>query len=533
MPGNGVTGRAARSARNGAVVIGKISKGNKVAGLLYYLFGPGKSDEHTDPHLVAGWREPSWIEPPVTARGKRDFRDLVNQLNAPLDAADRRGRNSTVWHCALAAAPEDPLLSDAQWHEIAAEFMDRMGLASREDWDAVRWIAVRHGLSSGGIDHVHIVATLARQDGGLPSVHNDYLRARRACRAIEKQHGLRATAPADRTAARQPTRAETEQAARHGLAEPPRLTLRRIVADAAATAAGEDDFFARVRDAGALTRVRNSTERPGEITGYAVALPAEKAGTSQTVWFSGGKLAPDLTLPKLRRRWDPGTQARPVPVPVLPEERHAAWAKVIRLTGHGAVELRRLTPVDPAAAADAAWATADALRASARVIGGTSGREIRRAADTFDRAAREAYRVTPRPTPAGNGLRTAARLLSALGTATGPGIRVGDLIANLIALAEETARLRLARMQLHQATAATSAARQLAIVCREGSRVRAPARETATVTRRRTKTAAGLAAMDLAGPARPQSPGRTPPQPLATPAPLPAARPRKASGPSP
>jgi hypothetical protein len=41
--------------------------------------------------------------------------------------------------------------------------------------------------------------------------------------------------------------------------------------------------------------------RPGEVTGYAVALdhgPGQRA-----VWYSGGKLAADLTLPKLRAKW--------------------------------------------------------------------------------------------------------------------------------------------------------------------------------------------------------------------------------------
>lgn len=100
-----------------------------------------------------------------------------------------------------------------------------MGLAPRDDAAGVRWVAVRHGQSSGGIDHVHVVATLARQDGTLPSVHNDYARARKVCLTIEKQFGLLATATADCTAAPRPTRAETEQAHR-GPALPPRSPAR-------------------------------------------------------------------------------------------------------------------------------------------------------------------------------------------------------------------------------------------------------------------------------------------------------------------
>jgi hypothetical protein len=100
-----------------------------------------------------------------------------------------------------------------------------------------------------------------------------------------------------------------------------------------------------------VTRVRNSTTRPGEITGYAVALPADRAGTSQPVWFNGGKLAPDLTLPRVRQRWETCTPREHFRAPASPEERRAAWTDVIRLTGYGTAELRRLTGADPAAAA--------------------------------------------------------------------------------------------------------------------------------------------------------------------------------------
>lgn len=75
--------------------------------------------------------------------------------------------------------------------------VDRVGLAPDGDLGAVRWVAVRHAA-----DHVHIVATLARQDGGRPDVWNDGYRVRDACRAVEQRYGLRRTAPADRTAAR-------------------------------------------------------------------------------------------------------------------------------------------------------------------------------------------------------------------------------------------------------------------------------------------------------------------------------------------
>ena len=45
---------------DGDRVIGKIStpRGEHVQPLLYYLFGPGRQEEHTDPHIVAGLASP-------------------------------------------------------------------------------------------------------------------------------------------------------------------------------------------------------------------------------------------------------------------------------------------------------------------------------------------------------------------------------------------------------------------------------------------------------------------------------------------
>jgi hypothetical protein len=166
--------------------------------------------------------------------------------------------------------------------------MHRTGLApyGQED-EAVRWVAVRHAA-----DHIHLVAMLARQDGTRPRVWNDYCRIGEACRAAEDRFGLRRTAPRDRTAADRPTRAESEKARRCGWGEPPRVTLRRAVATAAAAASSEREFFARLHAAGLSVRKRFSTRNPGEVTGYAVALPADTTSAGGPVWYGGGKLAP-------------------------------------------------------------------------------------------------------------------------------------------------------------------------------------------------------------------------------------------------
>ena len=123
-----------------------------------------------------------------------------------------------------------------------------------------------------------------------PRIWNDYYRVREACQEAERRFGLRSTAPADRTAARRATRAETEQAARRGWAEPARVTLRREVCTAAAAAGSEQEFFTRLRAAGVLVRERHSTVTPVRSPGTRSAcrgtrrVTAGWSGTAAGSW---------------------------------------------------------------------------------------------------------------------------------------------------------------------------------------------------------------------------------------------------------
>ncbi len=299
-------------------MIAKVIRGTNVQRLLYYLYGPGKANEHTDPRLVAGFGDPAELEPDHLGGGRRDFRRLTGLLSQPLAALNGDNYAKPVWRCALRAAPEDRVLSDAEWARIAAHVMHRVGLAPEGDEVGVRWVAVRHAA-----DHIHIVATLARQDRHRPDLWNSYRKLCRTCRDSEEWFGLRRTAAADRTAAQRASRAESEQAIRRGWDEPPRTWLRREVCAAAAGARTEDEFFASLGRAGVLVRRRYSTLTPGEVTGYAVGMPGHTGKDGQVIWYGGGKLAADLTLPKLRARWgdpavrDPLAGAASLPAPVI------------------------------------------------------------------------------------------------------------------------------------------------------------------------------------------------------------------------
>jgi hypothetical protein len=77
-----------------------------------------------------------------------------------------------------------------------------------------------------------------------------------------------------------------------------RDTLRRSVRTAAAGATSLAEFLDRLRDDGLLVRERHSERNPGEITGLAVALAGTTDAEGKPVYFGGGKLAADLTLPE-------------------------------------------------------------------------------------------------------------------------------------------------------------------------------------------------------------------------------------------
>src|SRR5712675_470789 len=97
-----------------APVIGKVLRGRNARRLLYYLFGPGKANEHTDPHLVAGFGDPAELEPERRPGGTRDVRRLAGLLEQPLAALTGPGYEKPVWHCAVREAPDDRELSDQE-----------------------------------------------------------------------------------------------------------------------------------------------------------------------------------------------------------------------------------------------------------------------------------------------------------------------------------------------------------------------------------------------------------------------------------
>jgi hypothetical protein len=160
-------------------------------------------------------------------------------------------------------------------------------------------------------------------------------------------------------------------------------------------------------------------------------------------------------LPRLRRQWTAGNSGWGF----SGEEREAIFEHMAGQAADAAEHVRRRALGDPALAADAVYATADALHVAARVTG---SRIVRHAADAYDRAARPPYGRIPCQTRHGHQLRAAARMLALTGSATNDNVlMICSLILQLAALAAAVAELRQIQQHAAQAAAARATAGRL------------------------------------------------------------------------
>jgi MobA/VirD2-like, nuclease domain len=441
-------------------------RGTRVGGLLRYLFGPGKRNEHTNPRIVGAWNgagDLASLAPPVGASGRLDFRRLVELLEQPVQAA-RHAPAQTVWHTSLRNHAQDRILSDEQGGHIAAELMAGVGLAPHGDTNAVRWVAVRHD------DYgIHVVATLVRQDGRTAWAWKDKTNSRRVAKELEDRYGLRATGPSDRTSHRPPSPKETSKAARLGRALTTRDELRRRVRAVVAASLSEEEFFARLADDGVLVKLRPSQTNPDEITGYAVGLPAERDKAGEPVWFSASHLAADLSLPKLRIRWGTATPhsggrgAGGETVRVSAAQRAQTLTQAAATVTAAADEIRRVAGSDPQAAQALAQAAADTLTGVASTVEGRRGGPLSEAAERFDKAARAGYAKVARGTSRSYELRAMARLVRLMGHISGDEdtFALLALVLDLARLGDTLAWWRRSQDAWHQAEAARDAAEAL------------------------------------------------------------------------
>jgi len=352
-------------------VITKMQRGTRTRGLVEYLFGPGRAEEHTNQRIVAAWDE-AWqgiTHPDGVQRAL-----LTAEVDAPVHKLPEAAKPAEhVYHVSISNHGQDRNLSDEEWATVARAVADKLGLSGTDTRAGARWFAVHHGAASGDRDHIHFVATLVREDGRGIYLNKDKLALREVAKEMAARFGLAVRTRDPGAGARGLSRPELalsqdpvladpvqqravdtvkaatneggeQQPDRTGAAgaavesaapvEVPRRRLERTVRAAAMAASTESEWLARLGELGVAVEARWA--RGGDrVVGYRVALldPPREQGRSKAVWFGGGKLAHDLTLPALRAGWtragDPATAWRraPTPAPVPTEAGHDAAAE--------------------------------------------------------------------------------------------------------------------------------------------------------------------------------------------------------------
>lgn len=445
-------------------------RGTDTVGLVRYLFGPGRHNEHTNQRVIAASADLA-----IPDGQRLDFRadrEQITELGQALDGHRRamgiQVPGGHVWHCSISLPPEDSTpgrkLTDAQWAGIVRSAVDRLGFDGGNR-SPCRWLAVHHGTSAKGNEHVHLAVNLVREDGSVASIWNDRRKLSRLCAEFEQQHGLRVVQGRGGAGLPGLSRAELEQAARRPWREPDRVLLARVVRGAATTAGGEADFVALLRGAGVLVRPRYGPGSGREVVGYLVALPTP--GAVQPVWFGGGRLSRELTLPSLRRRWQDGsaerrqalaqwrqpTDPQAVPgVPAVPATYgKGAWAEAARVLGQVRVQLLAVPTDDHAAWAGVAREVSGVLSIWSVAVEGAQPGPLAVVADALAKAARTRHdEQPPQPPPDAKNLKKVAKVVS---TATRHSrndqaqINLLKQLLHLIEVIEEANRTRTRALQ--------------------------------------------------------------------------------------
>jgi len=332
-----------------------MQRGTRTRGLVEYLFGPGRAEEHTNQRIVAAWDE-AWqgiTHPDGVQRAL-----LSAEVDAPVKRMPEVAKPAEhVYHVSISNHGQDRNLSDDEWATVARAVADKLGLSGSDTQPGARWFAVHHGAASGDRDHIHFVATLVREDGRGIYLNKDKLALREVAKEMVARFGLAVRTrepgagarglsrpelavsqdpvvaatggpgqqravdmPATTNQGGEPDRTGAAGAAVEPVApvEVPRRRLERRVRAAATAASTEAQWLARLGELGVAVEARWA--RGGDrVVGYRVALvdtPRGQAG-SKAVWFGGGTLAHDLTLPALRAGWaragDPATAWRRAP----------------------------------------------------------------------------------------------------------------------------------------------------------------------------------------------------------------------------
>lgn len=168
--------------------------GDRTIGLLAFLYGTGKREQHLDPHLVASF---DGMTPDPGRDPNAMLKGLQQRLDQPAQALPKRAR------------PTKPRLTQPRTYRAWRPDLVRRGVGGGvprivaatginvgEGWLGSRWAAVRHA-----DDHIRIAATLVCEDGRRPDGFRSGKCTQAEARRIEKEFDFHQVAADDGTAA--------------------------------------------------------------------------------------------------------------------------------------------------------------------------------------------------------------------------------------------------------------------------------------------------------------------------------------------
>lgn len=267
-------------------MIAKCTKGRSVHGALAYDVGPGRAEEHRNPHQVAGnvagrsWRERAYAMDEHARSARPDVARPVHRT-------------------ALRLADDDRRLTDKEWRQVAERYVKEMGFQD------CPWTAMRHGE-----EHVHVTVSRVRWDGRLASDAHDFRRSHQAARSIERAHGLVDASERSNPARPQVQSGERARAERTGEAAP-RDTLRERLDQALSESAGTREGYEAAMSGSGVRFVANEA-KTGRMNGYRYGLTGHNDASGEQVWFKGSQLGRDFTWSATQRRLDEHQAARGV-----------------------------------------------------------------------------------------------------------------------------------------------------------------------------------------------------------------------------
>lgn len=307
-----------------------IVRGGRMKGLVAYLAGPGRANEHTNPMVVAGDDRVTFAVEPGKELSHDDAMTIGSIMDQPREAYGTEvtvpvkqwddekqsyvktgSKDAHVWHCSLSLRAEEGRVSPEKWKAIAEDFVDRMGFIDPDGAKSSRWVAIHHGSSKKGNDHIHIAVQMVREDGTKANAFGDFKKAQTVCSELETKHGLEVVESREQQrsiSADKP--AERAKAKQQGRPMSARYELRRRLRTALATSSSADEYIGRLVDLN--VKVAPSFERGSmdKVRGYKVALPDVTDTDGKAIWYAPSKLDATLGWPNIRKRFsDAGVTA--------------------------------------------------------------------------------------------------------------------------------------------------------------------------------------------------------------------------------